>query len=111
MRPERLGQLYALCLDDARRRVAAMRLATSMEDEEAYRKEAHALKGGCGMVGAVELQRLAAWMEARGLNATNHVATLDEFLLGCERVERMLVAREIETIQAQLQFQGDSTHE
>ena len=26
-------------------------------------------------------------METRGLDATNHVATLDEFLLGCERLE------------------------
>jgi hypothetical protein len=30
------------------------------------------------------------------LDATNHVATLDEFLLGCERLEGMLVAHEIE---------------
>ncbi|HEY6374063.1 MAG TPA: response regulator [Edaphobacter sp.] len=96
MRPERLGQLYALCLDDARRRIGAMRLAVSGGDDNAYRKEAHAIKGGCGMVGATELQRLAASMEMRGLDATNHVATLDEFLLGCERLERMLVAHEIE---------------
>lgn len=96
MRSERIGQLYALCLDDARRRIAAMRLAASGGDDDVYRKEAHAIKGGCGMVGAIELQRLATSMETRGLDATNHVATLDEFLLGCERLERMLVAHEIE---------------
>jgi CheY-like chemotaxis protein len=94
MPPERISQLYALCLDDARRRIAAMRLAASIGDDDAYRKGAHAIKGGCGMVGAAELQRLAASMEMRGLDATNHVATLDEFLLGCERLERMLVAHE-----------------
>ncbi len=93
---ERMGQLYTLCLDDARRRIGAMRLAASGGDDNVYRKEAHAIKGGCGMVGATELQRLAASMETRGLDATNHVATLDEFLLGCERLEGMLVAREIE---------------
>ena len=96
MRPERLGQLYALCLDDARRRIEVMRLAASRGDDDVYRKEAHAIKGGCGMVGAAELQRLATSMETRGLDATNHVATLDEFLLGCERLEGMLVAHEIE---------------
>ena len=96
MRPERIGQLYALCLDDARRRIEVMRLAASRGDDDIYRKEAHAIKGGCGMVGAAELQRLATSMETRGLDATNHVATLDEFLLGCERLEGMLVAHEIE---------------
>lgn len=112
MRPERIGQLYALCLDDARRRIGAMRLAASTEDDEAYRKEAHAIKGGCGMVGAIELQRLATSMETRGLDATNHVATLDEFLLGCERLERMLVAREVEPRKnATPDLRGDSTHE
>ena len=96
MRPERIGQLYAICLDDARRRIEVMRLAASRGDDDVYRKEAHAIKGGCGMVGAAELQRLATSMETRGLDATNHVATLDEFLLGCERLEGMLVAHEIE---------------
>jgi CheY-like chemotaxis protein len=95
MRPERIGQLYGLCLDDARRRIGLMRLAASGGEDDAYRREAHAIKGGCGMAGAVELQRLAGSMEMRGLDATNHVATLDEFLLACERLEGMLVAREI----------------
>jgi len=112
MRPERIGQLYALCLDDARRRIAAMQLAASGGDDDAYRKEAHAIKGGCGMVGACELQRLATLMETRGLDATNHVATLDEFLLGCERLERMLVAREVDLRKnATPDLRGDSTHE
>ena len=112
MRPERIGQLYALCLDDARRRIAAMRLAASRGDDDVYRKEAHAIKGGCGMVGAAELQRLATSMETRGLDATNHVATLDEFLLGCERLQRMLVAREVEARKnATPDLRGDSTHE
>ena len=32
------------------------------------------------MVGASEMQRLATSMEDQGSDATNHVATLDEFL-------------------------------
>ena len=112
MHPERIDQLYALCLDDARRRIAAMQLAISIGDDDVYRKEAHAIKGGCGMVGAVELQRLATSMETRGLDATNHVATLDEFLLGCKRLERMLVAREVEHRKnATPDLRGESTHE
>jgi CheY-like chemotaxis protein/HPt (histidine-containing phosphotransfer) domain-containing protein len=93
MRPTRLEQLYALCLEDAEKRVAGMRRAATERDDATYRREAHAIKGGCGMVGAEELQKLAASMETRGLDDTNHVASLDEFTLACERLRRMLIAR------------------
>jgi CheY-like chemotaxis protein/HPt (histidine-containing phosphotransfer) domain-containing protein len=92
MRRERLEQLYALCLSDAETRIAAMRRSASDGDDVAYRKEAHAIKGGCGMVGAAELQNLATSMEERGLGDANHVATLDEFMLACERLRRILIA-------------------
>jgi CheY-like chemotaxis protein/HPt (histidine-containing phosphotransfer) domain-containing protein len=94
MRKDRLDQLYSLCLGDAERRIAAMRQAAREGDDDTYRREAHSIKGGCGMVGAVELQKLATSMEKQGLGVTNHVATLDEFILGCERLRRILVALE-----------------
>jgi CheY-like chemotaxis protein len=94
MRPSRLEQLYALCLADAETRLATMRQAASGDDEAAYKREAHALKGGCGMVGARELQTLATSMEERGLS-DDHVASLKEFIVACERLRGMLIAREI----------------
>ncbi|NYF88517.1 response regulator [Tunturiibacter empetritectus] len=93
MRHSRLEELYALCLKDTEARVVRMRRATSEGDDAAYTKEAHAIKGGCGMVGAVELQRLATSMEERGL-CDDDVATLNEFMVACERLRRILVARE-----------------
>jgi CheY-like chemotaxis protein len=93
MRPSRLNQLYSLCLKDSETRIDRMRQAASSGDDAAYRKEAHAIKGGCGMVGAVELQRLATSMEERGL-CDDDVATLDEFMVSLERLRRILVARE-----------------
>ena len=90
----RLEQLYALCLTDAENRIAAMRQAASDGDDGAYRKGAHAIKGGCGMVGAIELQRLATSMEERGLR-DDHIASLNEFILACERLRRILVAHGI----------------
>lgn len=93
MKSGQLEQLYTLCLADAEKRIAAMRLAASKGDDVGYRREAHAIKGGCGMVGANELQTIATAMETQGL-AANHVASLDEFLLGCERLRRILVGRE-----------------
>src|SRR6202012_889314 len=88
MRPERLEQLYALCLEDAEKRVMEMRRAATDGDDAGYRREAHAIKGGCGMVGADELQKLATSMETRGLDDTNYVASLDEFTLACNRLRR-----------------------
>jgi CheY-like chemotaxis protein len=99
MPPSRLEQLYALCLKDAEGRIAAMRQFASIGDDGAYRKGAHAIKGGCGMVGAIELQSLATSMEERGL-CDDHIASLDEFILACERLRRILVAHKIKHNQA-----------
>jgi HPt (histidine-containing phosphotransfer) domain-containing protein len=92
MKQDKLEQLYALCMDDAKKRITAMRQAASDQDDTAYRKQAHAIKGGCGMVGAAELQRFATSMENEGLSVANHIASLDEFVLGCQRLQRILVA-------------------
>jgi CheY-like chemotaxis protein/HPt (histidine-containing phosphotransfer) domain-containing protein len=94
MRPGQLGQLYTLCLTDAEARITKMRLAASTHDDAAYRREAHAIKGSCGMVGATELQTLATSMEKHGLS-DDHVASLDEFIVACERLRGMLVAHEL----------------
>jgi CheY-like chemotaxis protein len=94
MRPLQLEKLYALSLTDAEARLAAMQRAASDGDNAAYKREAHAIKGGCGMVGALELQTLATSMEEQGLS-DDHVASLKEFIVACERLRGMLIAREI----------------
>jgi CheY-like chemotaxis protein len=94
IRRPQLQQLYALCLTDAEARLAAMQRAASNGDDATYRREAHAIKGGCGMVGAIELQTLATSMEERGLS-DDHVASLKQFIVAHERLRRILVAREI----------------
>jgi len=94
MQPSKLEQLYDLCLTDAESRVASMRLAASNGDDATYKREAHSIKGGCGMVGALQLQTLATYMEERGLS-DDHVASLKEFVVASERLRRMLVAHEI----------------
>lgn len=97
MSRDQLGRLYKLCIDDALKRIAAMHEAVVVGDDASYRRQAHAIKGGCGMVGAIELQRLASTMESNGL-AANHVATLHEFPLACERLRGMLNAHEMASI-------------
>jgi len=92
MRRERLDQLYEVCLEDVEDRIARMRQAASDKDSAAFRREAHALKGGAGLVGATELQTLSGSLEEYGLRA-NHVASLDELVLACNRLHRILRAR------------------
>jgi CheY-like chemotaxis protein len=99
MRPSQVEQLYSLCLSDAETRLAGMRRAASDGDDATYKKEAHAIKGSCGMVGAIELQTLATSMEKCGLS-DDHVASLNEFVLACERLRDMLVAHEITQVRA-----------
>lgn len=94
MRPPQLEKLYELCLIDTEKRLATMQQAAFQSDDTAYKREAHAIKGGCGMVGALELQTLATSMERHGLS-DDHVASLKEFMVACERLQDMLIAREI----------------
>ena len=94
MRPQQLEKLYTLCLDDSKTRLATMRQAAADGNDAVFKTEAHAIKGGCGMVGALELQTLATSMEKRGLS-DDHVASLKEFNVACERLRGMLIAREI----------------
>jgi HPt (histidine-containing phosphotransfer) domain-containing protein len=71
-----------------------MRQAAANGDDATYKREAHTVKGGCGMVGALEMQTLATSMEKRGLS-DDHVASLQQFAVACERLRGMLIAREI----------------
>ena len=95
LRAAQIEQLCTLCLQDVERRLLAIEQAAGEGDDAGYRREAHAIKGGCGMVGAVELQKLAASLEERGFDATNHVATHQEFILAVERLRRILVGHDI----------------
>jgi CheY-like chemotaxis protein len=92
--PAQLAGLYAMCLSDARKRIETMRRALVERDDDLYRRSAHAIKGGCGMVGAIELARLAAAMEREGMAAivegVTDEASLTEFLAASFRLERML---------------------
>ncbi len=89
-----LQELYTMFLTDATLRIGRMRIAAEADDDTTYRKESHAIKGAASMVGATELHRLAAAGEQQGIAHANHVASLDEMLMACERLRRILVEHE-----------------
>jgi HPt (histidine-containing phosphotransfer) domain-containing protein len=89
-----LHQMYAMCLNDTRKRIHSMRQLAASRDGAAFVRQAHAIKGGCGMLGATELHQMAAELEARGLQAAGaEVNSLDELSAACDRLERILGSR------------------
>ncbi len=90
-----LRDLYRHCLVDAEKHVALMKRALAVSDDAGLRKNAHAIKGSLGMMGARELQRLCSVLEESGI-ADDHAATLAEFPDALRRLRRMLIARGVD---------------
>ncbi|WP_263419528.1 response regulator [Terriglobus albidus] len=88
-----LKATYTFALDDALTRIRAMRTAFHENDNSSFRRQAHAIKGGCAMVGAVELASLASLFERNGISGKQVGTELDEFELAVDRLRRMLEAR------------------
>lgn len=87
---DQLHQLYAMTLDDVQQRLERMTTAAEQDDHDAVRREAHTIKGSCGMVGALELQHLAAATEGGSALDTSALA---DFSRACQRLQRMLDER------------------
>jgi CheY-like chemotaxis protein len=87
---DQLRQLYAMTLTDVQMRLEQMAAAAKSGDVAGVRHEAHAIKGGCGMVGAFELQELAAATEGGSAVDTSSLA---DFAAACQRLQRMLDER------------------
>jgi CheY-like chemotaxis protein len=85
-----LRQLYEMTLDDVRVRLGRIAIAARSGDQPTVRQEAHTIKGSCGMVGASELQALAAATEGGSPIDTSVLADFDS---ACQRLQRMLDER------------------
>ena len=89
-----LREMYSMCLGDARARIGSMRSLAATHDDAQFMREAHAIKGSCGMLGATELHRMASALEKSGPGpGDSAVNSLDELSHACDRLERMLGSR------------------
>ena len=93
-----LLEMYTMCVNDARERIAVMRRLLATHDAARFVREAHAIKGSCGMLGATQLHGMAAELERGGIETaetqgTQEVNSLDELSAACDRLERMLGSR------------------
>ena len=85
-----LRQMYEMTLNDVRTRVKRIAGAVERGDQPTVRQEAHTIKGSCGMLGALELQSLAAATEGGSPVDTSALADFDS---ACQRLQRMLNER------------------
>jgi len=82
-------EIYEVFLHDTRQRVASMRTA----DPAATRREAHTIKGGAGMVGAILVSRAAAAVEAGIDDPGERLRKLEEIEAHCRSTEIILKQR------------------
>lgn len=87
---QQLIELYSLTLKDVHKRHERIEASAAEGDLAAVKREAHAIKGACGMVGAAELQALADTIEG---GTTLNTQAIAEIPSACIRLRRMLDAK------------------
>lgn len=90
-------QIYAAVVADLSGRIEALASAIERGDLAEIRRIGHAIKGGCGMAGAVQAAHLGAMLEAaQGNSQDNHVdnnaTLLRDLRTAAQGLERMLKA-------------------
>jgi HPt (histidine-containing phosphotransfer) domain-containing protein len=96
MMPEAaVRQIYAAIVADLGRRLSALELAIANGDATQVSRIGHAIKGGCGMAGALQAARLGALLESgpselKGNHLDNTARLLRDLRAATRRLERML---------------------
>ena len=85
-------QIYAAVLDDLDTRATTLKRALAARDAPEIRRIGHAIKGGCGMAGAMQAARVGARLETRGDQLDNVPALLLELKSAGRNLRRMLEA-------------------
>jgi CheY-like chemotaxis protein len=88
-----LDEVYEACLDDARTRAGKMEKAAAGDDLAEIRRQAHAVKGSAGMVGARKLAAAAAELETGSYGREDIPAKISNLLFCCNELQRILLDR------------------
>ncbi len=88
--PPQLHKLYEMGIADVEKRLLRIQEAATTGDMATIRREAHAIKGSCGMVGARELEALASAIED---STTFDASAMAQMPHACLRLRRMLGAK------------------
>jgi CheY-like chemotaxis protein/HPt (histidine-containing phosphotransfer) domain-containing protein len=87
--PDGLKEVFAVFIKDTRDRIAIMRSA----DPATIRREAHTIKGGASMVGALQISRAAAAIESGIDDPDDRLRKLDDMEAQCRFAEIILRQR------------------
>jgi HPt (histidine-containing phosphotransfer) domain-containing protein len=90
-------QIYTAVVTDLSARIEALGAAIARGDAAEIRRIGHAIKGGCGMAGALQAARLGALLEATPLGAKDNqlddsAILLSDLRAAAQGLERMLEA-------------------
>lgn len=97
MPESRVREIYAAAVADLLRRIEALAKAITRSDSDEVHRIGHAIKGGCGMAGAMQAAHLGALLEtAPGIDEDNHLdnsrALLKDLRTAASALQRMLDA-------------------
>ncbi|HEX4758387.1 MAG TPA: response regulator [Terracidiphilus sp.] len=98
MMPETaVREIYVAVVADLTRRLQALEAAIAKGDDVEIRRMGHAIKGGCGMAGALQAARLGALLEeppgeTESNQLDNRMALLGDLRAAARNLERMLEA-------------------
>jgi CheY-like chemotaxis protein/HPt (histidine-containing phosphotransfer) domain-containing protein len=98
MMPEAaVRQIYAAIVADLDKRIGALEAAIAGGDAAEVRRIGHAIKGGCGMAGALQAARLGALLESgilesNGNHLDNTSSVIGDLRAAARRLESMLEA-------------------
>jgi CheY-like chemotaxis protein len=98
MMPEAsVREIYTAVAADLTRRVPTLEAAIARGDDGEIRRIGHAIKGGCGMAGAIQAARLGALFEeppsgSESNHLDNSMALLSDLRAAARNLERMLEA-------------------
>jgi CheY-like chemotaxis protein len=98
MMPESaVREIYSAVVADLSKRVQALEAAIARGDDPEIRRIGHAIKGGCGMAGAIQAARLGALFEeipndTESNHLDNSMALLSDLRAAARNLERMLDA-------------------
>jgi HPt (histidine-containing phosphotransfer) domain-containing protein len=96
----KVQEMYDLFIADARKRIALMHQLAITGDTARFSREAHAIKGSSGMLGAINIRAIATRLELLSHTPAgsmqpveNNVNSLDELSDACTQLQRILVSR------------------
>jgi CheY-like chemotaxis protein len=93
MMPEaKVREIYTTVVADLGRRIELLGAAIARRDAGQVRRIGHAIKGGCGMAGAVRAARIGELFESEDNHLDNSAALLRDLRAAARELQRMLDA-------------------